>query len=266
MRQGIMCTVGVLVAAMAASAGASTIYSTGFESPAINPGTLAGQDGWVNGSGAGVSQGVSGNFPRTGSQSLAWENGSTAASFYSVRRAFDGQAGAITAATPLEMSVWMYIEQGSQPNRLYGIYATNSGTATLGSTTLGMTISGDGSVRAGVNWSQTYSGTALHTDASLVGSWIKTVLRYDGVGGSASIYNSSNALVWSTSFGAVTLTNANLGGVNSWNMNLGTDYFALTERDGRAFMDDMMVRVVPTPAGILVIGAGLSVAGVRRRR
>lgn len=255
---------GALAGALVLSANAQDVYSTSFENPPFGTGSLNGVDGWANGSGTGVSHSVVDSFSRTGDQSLSWDNSGANQSFYSVRRAFDGQAGAITPATPLEMSAWLYIDESSQPNRLYGLYGVNSGTGTLGGMTIGMTIGADGSVRAGTLWSQTYSGAPLATDPSLVGSWVKMVLSYDGTGGGARIYDSGLNEVFSTSFAAVNLSNANLGGVNSWNINIGTDYFATVDRAGIGYFDDVLVTVVPEPASILAFGAALAL--LRRRR
>jgi hypothetical protein len=246
----------VLVVALAATAGAVPVYVTSFENPPFVPGSINNQDGWVNGSGTGQSQAIVDTFARTGTQSLRWDNTGSLSSFYSVRHAFDGQAGAITPATPLELSVWMYIEPTSQLNRLYGLYATNSGIGTLGSTVLGITISGTGDVRAGTSWSSTYSGPVLYTNAGLVGAWAKVLLRYDGTGGSAAVYDSASNLLWSTAFTTVNLSNANGTGVNSWNINLGTDYVTTTNHLGMAYMDDLSVVVVPEPAALLLLTLG----------
>jgi MprA protease rhombosortase-interaction domain-containing protein len=254
--------VGLVAAGLASSAWAS-VYSTGFEAP-IALGTLVGQDGWVAGSGTGLSQAVTANFARTGAQSLSWENTDTTNSFYSVRRPMSPQNGAITAATPLEISTWLYVEQGTGLDRVYGIYAMNTATSTLGGTNLGITISGNGTIRAGTTWSATYSGTGLSTDASLVGAWVQLVLLYDGVGGAAKVFNSGGTEVFSTTFASVTLGNANSPATN-WGVNLGSDYNGTTARLGRAFMDDVSVRVVPTPGALLALAGGLAF-GVRRRR
>jgi len=252
----------LLVVALAATASAVPVYITSFENPPFVTGSINGQDGWANGSGTGQSQAIVDTFARTGSQSLRWDNTTNLTSFYSVRRAFNGQAGAITPQTPLELSVWMYIEPTSQLNRLYGLYATNSGTGTLGGTTLGITISGTGDVRAGTNWSSTYSGPVLYTNASLVGAWAKVLLRYDGTGGGAAVYDSASNLLWSTTFATVSLANANGTGVNSWNINLGTDYVTTTNHAGMAYMDDLSVVVIPEPAALLL----LALAGLALRR
>jgi len=250
-------------AALAVSASAQIVYSAGFENPPFNTGSIIGQDGWVAGSSSGSSQSIINSFARTGSQSLFWDNSSTLNSFYSVRHAFDGQAGAITPTTPLEISSWIYVDSTSGADRLYGVYAVNSGTGTLGSTALGITISGVGAVRAGKTWASTYSAAPLYTNTQLVGNWVKVLLSYDGTNGGAAVYDSGENLLWSTTFTAVALANANGGGVGSWNVNLGSDYNTTAARLGKGYHDDFLVRVVPEPASIVL--AGLALLALRRR-
>ncbi len=254
----ILAISGLLVAVASGN-----VYTTSFENPPFVVGSIVGQDGWVAGSGTGNSQSIVNTFARTGTQSLFWDNSSTLNSFYSVRRAFDGQNGAITPATPLEISAWLFVTQGTGRDRLYGVYATNSGTGTLGSTALGLTISGSGDLRAGTTWSATYSAAPLYTNPALVGSWVKVLLSYDGVGGGAAVYDSGMNLLFSTNFATVNLANANGAGTASWNINLGTDYNTTTARLGQGYHDDLSVVVVPEPAGLLVLSLGL--LALRRR-
>ncbi|TVQ64356.1 MAG: hypothetical protein EA379_01745 [Phycisphaerales bacterium] len=262
MARSTLIAAGIFSAAIVAASSASAIYSTSFEPPAYGVGSVATQDGWLNGSSAGASQTVVNDFARTGSQSLFWDN-STLNSFYSVRRVMNGQNGAISAATPLEISIWMNIGTSTTANRLYGIYAMNSSTSTLGGVNLGVTISGDGSVRAGTAWNQTYAGAADYVNAALVGQWFNVALQYDGVGGKVVIRDAGMNELFSESYAAVTLANAN--GAGLWGINLGSDYFDTVNRAGRAHMDDLTVRLIPTPGALALLGlAGL--ARARRRR
>lgn len=252
--------IGVL---LGATASAQTVYSTGFENPPFTPGSIVGQDGWLAGSTTGNSQSIVSTFAYAGTQSLSWDNSSTFNSFYSVRRPFDGQNGAITATTPLEISAWLFIDPSTGADRLYGTYATNTGTGTLGSTALGLTIGGGGDVRAGTTWSATYSGAVLYNNPALIGNWVKVLLSYDGVGGGAAVYDSGLNLLWSTTFPTVSLANANGAGVGSWNLNLGTDYNTTTARLGMGYHDNLDISVVPEPASILALG--LALLALRRR-
>lgn len=262
MRIGTMTACAVALG-VGCAAHAQTVYSTGFETPNFNLGSANGQDGWLNGSNTGQGQSVSGNFARTGEQSLEWDLTGTFQSFASVRRAMAGQNGGISASTPLEISVWMFVTGNSGANRLFGIYAMNGSTSTLGGTNLGLTIGGDGVVRTGTTWGSTYQGGGLFQSSALLDNWVQVRLTYDGVGGSAAILDSGMNELFSTSFGSVLLANANGGG--EWGVNLGTDWFATTDREGLAYMDDLMIRVIPAPTGVLALGAGLALVGGRRR-
>jgi hypothetical protein len=52
------------------SAGATVIYSTGFESPTFTPGLLAGQDGWLEFPAASAAVQVENSFAKTGAQAV----------------------------------------------------------------------------------------------------------------------------------------------------------------------------------------------------
>lgn len=162
----------------------------------------------------------------------------------------DGFNGAIAPATPLNISAWMFVDPTTGADRLYGLYAMNSSTSTLGGTNLGLTLAGDGAIRAGTTWGATY-GTPLATVPSVVGNWVRVLLSYDGTGGGAAVYDGMANLLWSTTFASVTLSNAN--GAGQWGINLGTDYDGTTARAGRGYHDDLDVRVVPEPASILAL-------------
>lgn len=246
---------------VAVTAQAQVVYSTGFEQPTFVLGSINGQGGWVNGSNSGASQSIVNTFSQTGAQSLQFNNTSLT-SFYSVRRAFNGQNNAINPINFLRMSTFLFIDPSTQANRLYGIYATNSGVGTLGSTVLGMTIGGDGAVRAGTSWGATY-GTPLFTSSALVGRWVRMELRYDGTGGAANVYDTANNLIYGTTFGTVNLSNANSITSNSWNVNLGTDWTTGTPT-GIGYFDNFYV-AIPEPTGLGVLALGMVGLLYRRR-
>jgi hypothetical protein len=240
--------------AMATSASASVLYSTSFEDPPYIAGQgIGGIDNWFNGSGSGNSQTVSTDIAYSGNQSLKWDNTGTFQSFYSVRRALPAYDG------PIAASIRLYIDPGTiQPNRLYGLYFGSSPTSTLGGTVLGLTIAGDGVVRAGTTWSSTYSGAGIGSapQGGFLGQWLEIVLTYDPdtLLKTATIYGDN----WSVGFSGT-------GGAAPLNLNIGSDYFATTDRAGIGYFDDLIIQQLPAPGALALLGlAGL--VGTRRRR
>ncbi|MER3496062.1 MAG: hypothetical protein C4320_04195, partial [Armatimonadota bacterium] len=112
------------------------MISADFEAPTFTAGaSLVGQDGWIAGSGSGVSQTVTNAQAASGTQSLLFDNSLVATnSFYSVRKTFTPVAGATHTLTGK-----VYIDSSSGADRMYGIYLS---TGTLGGTYLGATIGG----------------------------------------------------------------------------------------------------------------------------
>ena len=243
--------------AVAGQGMAQTWYSTGFEAPTYTNGSpIGGVDDWFNGSGAGASQSVSTNQAFGGSQSLMFDN-TTLSSFYSVRRALPEYG-----TTPINVSIRLYVEGGTEANRLYGLYLVSGATSTLGGTALGLTIGGDGVVRAGANWSSTYSGPGVFQadPGTFLDRWLTINFQYDPntQQGMTSISGFSGAN--SSYSGTFNVTAATVLG-----LNIGTDYFTSTNRAGRAYFDNLVIGAVPAPGAIALLGvAGL--VGARRRR
>lgn len=242
-----------ILSVVAASANAQVLYSTSFEAPTYTNGvSVSGVDGWVNGSGAGASQAVSNARAASGSQSLRFDN-STLNSFYSVRRPFT--ASGVSAATPLLATVKVYVSANNSADRIYGMYLSSSATGTLGSTVAGLTIGGNGVVRAGNSWALTY-GTADFTAAagSFADRWLTISFSYDGANTTASISGFGDG----SSYSEVFTNAAPLG------LNLGSDYITQTGSLGEGYFDDLSVSVVPEPMTMTVLALG-AVAALRRR-
>lgn len=250
---GSMKIVGcAVVAALSGQALAAPLYSTGFEPPLYVLGdSVNGVDGWVNGSGGGASATVSG-VQALGTQSLQFDNSSTFNGLYSVRRELPVYNGAV------EASVSLYIEGNTQENRLYGMYFTGPATGTLGNTSLGLSIGGDGAIRAGTTWAATYSNSGLIGTAdpgSFTDRWLTITLSYNN--GDASVMISGLDGPNSSFSSNYTMSAGPLG------LNLGADWFTTSNRAGVAYFDNL--EIVPAPGALALLGLG-GLAAARRRR
>jgi hypothetical protein len=246
-----------LAAASLLSAGAfAQLYSTSFEAPTYTAGSsVHGVDGWNNGSGGGLSQRVSTAAAASGSQSLFWDN-NTSTGFYSVRRTLPS-----LGSLPVNISVMLHIQGNTQMNRLYGIYLSSSATGTLGTTVFGMTLGGDGTVRAGKTWGNTYQASGVIANvptSSFYDRWVKLTLTYEPGTGNGSVRLSNL-------FGAGDVTSNYTGITNPLGLNLGSDYVTSVNQRGTAFMDDLVIAAVPEPATLAALGLG-ALAMLRRRR
>ncbi|MGQ9902563.1 MAG: DVUA0089 family protein [Fimbriimonadales bacterium] len=214
----------------------ATLYSTSFEDPPFTAGGgVAGIDGWENGSGSGVEHLVTNELFRSGSQSVKWDNISNT-SFYSIRRSF---VWSQTDPDRLVVSVHVWVDSGTQANRVYGLYLTSSDTGTLGSTILGITIGGDGTVRAGTTWGATYGSSGVIGQAApgtYTNRWLLMELTICRTNGQAT------AKINGFSDGSELQANFVATGTPR-NLNLGSDYVTSTDRAGIGFFDDLTVAV-----------------------
>ncbi|MCC5787319.1 MAG: PEP-CTERM sorting domain-containing protein [Phycisphaerales bacterium] len=241
-----------VVAALSGQALAAPLYATGFEPPVYTLGdSVNGVDGWANASGSGAGVTVS-DVQALGTQSLQFDNSGSFNSFYSVRRELPTYNGVV------EASVQLYIEGNVQANRLYGMYFTGSATGTLGGASLGLSIGGDGSIRAGTSWAATYQNTGLIGTAdagSFTDRWLTITLSYNN--GDASVMISGLDGPNSSFSSNYTMSDGPLG------LNLGTDWFTSTDRAGVGYFDNL--EIVPAPGALALLGLG-GLAAARRRR
>lgn len=212
------------------------IYSTGFEE--FNPGTIVNQQGWTGSDARGGSQSIVSAFRRSGEKSLFWDNFSSALTTSSVARSLPSPIDC-SALRPFEASVWVYIDSSTVAERRYAIALTPRGLLQLAA---GISIAGNGAVRAGTNFTNMRDSEPFFTDASAVGQWVRLSLRYYGDDEErllAEVYRSDGALVASREFYA-SLGFSRLTTLRS--LALGT--FALaSNQPGIAYMDDLQVRV-----------------------
>ncbi len=246
-----------LLGGAASSAQAIVTYSSSFEAPTYTSGaSVGGVDGWVLGSGSGVSQTVSAaQHNGAGTQSLFFDNSSTNASFYSVYHPLGTFAGTI-----LTMSVDLYISSANTASRLDEVEFS---TGTLGGGVLGVSIDGGGNIFAGKTWSALYSGTALATApaGTFANRWLTATLTL----------NTSTAAgtVTLSGFGGTTTsyTTSFTGITTPTNVNLGTDYEGASGT-GTTYYDNVVISTsaVPEPSTAAACLLAFGVLGVVIRR
>ncbi|MGY6588633.1 MAG: hypothetical protein ACXIUB_10170 [Wenzhouxiangella sp.] len=228
---------------VAQGGGGFIFYQTSFENPPFTVGaSVAGIDGWSNGSNSGDSFVITDSHAFQGNQSLDVDNSGALNTFYSVRRDLGDWDGAI----PLAVGVRLRIDSETMENRLYGLYLGGSPTATLGGTVLGLTISGDGSVRAGTSWGATYTNDGLIAQIPpgqpFLGEWLRISLIYDPT-------TETKTAAIEGPFGFISETFPAAAAPS--NVNLGTDWFTSSNRAGRAQFDNLAISEGPiTPDSI----------------
>ncbi len=245
----------VLAVAAVSASQAQILYSTGFEAPTYTAGSgVNAIDGWANGSGGGVPNVVSTDVAASGTQSLRFAQ-TAATSFSSVRRALP-TLGA-TIATPAVISVQVYVASSTGADRLSGMYFGSTATSTLGGTTAGMTLGGDGKVRMGSTWLSTYDVAfdAQAAAGTFADRWITFSMSFNGAQVTASMSGFSDNAVYSKTFTP--------GGALG-NINLGTDYAGTTGATGTTYFDNLKVESVPEPATMTLLALGALAA--RRRK
>lgn len=229
----------VAIAAFGAAQGGGgfIFYLTSFENPPFIVGaSVDGIDGWSNSSNDGTSFTISDDHAFEGTQSLDSNNSSGLDSFYSVRH----DLGDWDGITPLLVSVRLRIDTETMENRMYGLYLGENVGSALGETVLGLSIAGDGTIRAGTGWAATYSNAGLigqiPPGQPFLGEWLWITLTYHPTAGSKTAMIQGPFGAISETFAATTAPS---------NVNLGADWFATSNRAGRAQFDSLFIGEAP---------------------
>ncbi len=228
-------------------------YSTGFESPPFTVGSsVVGVDGWTQGSGSYAGL-VTSDVSASGSNSFMFDMNNNAG-FNSVRHNLD-MSGLVRVSTQL------YITGNNSADRLASVLISNG---TMGGTRLGLSLGGDGVIRAGSNWTATYSASGIIGAAgagTYADRWLTVILDYDPVAltGNVSISGFGDGAVYSQSY-------TGLNSIAGTNVNLGVDYLgSVSSAAGVVYFDNFSVDAVPEPATMIGLG-GLALAALARKR
>jgi hypothetical protein len=251
------------------AASAQVNYGSNFDPSLYSVGTLAGQDGWVAGSGTTNLPVVTNNVSNSAPQSVMLTYPGSGSSFNSVAHAF--AAGAPSANTMiLTASAKIFVQNIAGADRYFGIGFGTSTTATSG--WMGIALGGNGLRGGGGGYSSFNSLTTgllqARTTADFFGRWVGVKILADR---STAVNNVTFQFTGlGTSGGASTETfvkSVNFGTTNLSQVQLFSDWGSTSSVQGTAFIDDAEfgANPVPEPASMAVLGLG-AVALLRRRR
>ncbi len=263
-----ICMVALALGVVGA-ASAQVNYGSNFDPSTYAVGTLAGQDGWVTGSGTTNLPLVTNNISFSSPQSVMLTYPGSNATFNSVAHPF--AAGAPSASTMiLTASAKIFVQNIAGTDRYFGIGFGTSTLATSGF--LGIALGGNGLRGGGGSYSSynSFAGGLLQsrTTADYFGRWVGVKILADRSTAVNNVTFQFSGL--GTSGGASTETfvkSVNFGTVNLAQVQLFSDWGSSSTVQGTAFIDDagFGANAVPEPASMAVLGLGAA-ALLRRRR
>jgi hypothetical protein len=257
--------VSLLTLAISSVSMAQVTYSSNFDALAV--GNLAGQDGWLTGSGTSNVPAVTNNAWLSSPNSVMLTRpASGGSSFNSVARLF--AAGAPSANTRfLSASADIFVQSIDGPDRYFGIGFGTAATATSGF--MGVALGGNG-LRGGGGSYASYNSLAggLLQSRSLgdfTGRWIRVSVAADRASATNNVVFTFSGLGTSGGNASETFTRSvNFGTSNLTHIQLFSDWGSTSTTAGTAFVDNVSFQAVPEPATMAVMGLG--VAALLRRR
>ncbi|RYG33414.1 PEP-CTERM sorting domain-containing protein [bacterium] len=252
------------------AAQAAPLYSTSFDTSEYTAGaSVAGRDGWFLGSSSDpATQTVASGVGRDGTQGLRIANAASTG-YYSVSHALPG---AVQGFDPFTVSVDLYMDETTAASRMYELALLSSPTGGMATSSvlLGMSIGGDGKIRASSSWATLY-GTNTQRVTAAAGTfksrWLNLTLKVDenrtgvatirGLGDGSTFYTYTIPAIGydSTTQSYKSILTANLVAENTGafgGVGVGT-------------FDNFNVTAVPEPATLAALGLGAA-ALLRRRR
>lgn len=244
----------------AALSSAQALYSTSFEAPAYTAGaSVVGTDGWVTGSSEADPTRISSTLASAGSQALRFDNAANTP-WFAVGHALP----AATASGPFSVSVDLYMSTATAASRTYelALMSTTTGSMSTSTVSFGMSIGGNGRIRAGKAWSSLYNTNtfvATATAGSFADRWLNIKLDVDA---------SRNGVATLSGFGDGKSYTYSFTGIGSTaGLNLVSDNTGAFGGAGTGTFDNLVVaRPVPEPMTLTALGCGLAALARRRRK
>lgn len=243
-----------LIGALSAAATADITFQTSFESPDYALGNLNGQDGWTTSATNPEAYIISDARAHTGAQSLMSDQAQNTGGSRWAWQTFDAAFTATShpGQTVLHASVWIYMEATTSTASWFGLDLWSNGVVNRA---------------AGI---QLQVGNIDFYDRSLnggAGSWV-TVADGSIVANEWHHLEFFADLATSQTWAVINGTTHSVTGTLTYDNIDEVDLFTFKESGStqRGFYDDYSLQVVPEPATLAALSAGVALLARRRKR